>query len=99
LHVERDEEEDAEHRERDEQDGEVRAGEGAAAEEAEVEHRNPLAQLEQDERHEHRYSHDEGTNDSSRGPAVRIRLDQPVGESEETDGRRQKSGHVEALIS
>ena len=54
LEVERDVEEDAEHREADEQHHRVRAREGAVLEEREVEHRQPLVQLEQDEGAERR---------------------------------------------
>ena len=49
LHVERDEEEDAEHREADHQDHDVRAGEGAVPEQRQVEHRHALTELEHDE--------------------------------------------------
>ena len=52
LDVERDEEEDAEHRERDEHRHDVRAGERADLEEREVEHRQPLPLLDHDERDE-----------------------------------------------
>ena len=52
LDVERDVEEDAEHREADQQHHRVRAREAAVPEQREVEHRQPLVQLEQDERDE-----------------------------------------------
>ena len=54
LDEQRDVEEDAEHRECDEQHDPVRAREGRVAEEREVEHRHALAQLEQHERGERR---------------------------------------------
>jgi hypothetical protein len=98
LHVERHEEEDSEHRERDEEDRKIRAREGAVAEEAEVEHGEPLTRLEQDEGNEHRDCDGEGAEDPARGPAVRVRLDQSVREREEADPRGQKPRQVETLL-
>ena len=69
LHVERDEEEDAEHRERDEEHREVRADVGAVAEQRQVEHRRALAPLEEDEGGERDDGDDEGADDPQPSPS------------------------------
>ena len=91
LHVQRHEEEDPEHRERDEQDDEVRARVGRVPEELEREHRRALVPLEEDERHERDRGDRERAEDARRAPAVRVRLDQPVGEREEADRRTSRA--------
>ena len=98
LHVERDEEEHAEHRERDEQDDEVRAHVRAVAEERQVEHRRALVALEQDEGGERHGRDDERADDPRGSPAVRVRLDQAVGQREEPDRGRHEAREVEPLM-
>ena len=53
----------------------------------EVEHRQPLAQLEEDERGEPDDGDREAGEDARRRPAVVVRLDQAVREREEADRR------------
>ena len=67
-------------------------------EETEIEHRHPLVHLEQNERDERDGCHREQREDPGRRPAVRVRLDQPVGEREEPDGGGDEPGQVESLF-
>ena len=85
LDEERVVEEDAEHRERNERDRDVRAGERRIAEEREIEHRNPLTVLEHDERSQRDRGQREHRESDRRCPPVAIRLDQPVGERKQPD--------------
>ena len=88
LHVEGHEEEDTEHGERDQQRDDVRAREGAAAKEREVEHRRPLSQLEPDEGREGDGRAREEADDHGVAPAVGVRLDEREGEREEAQRPR-----------
>ena len=98
LHVQRDEEEDAEHRQADHQDHDVRAGEGAVPEQRQVQHRHALTELEERRRSEQHGRRDERPDDPCRRPAVGVRLDQPVREREETEPRGDQAREVEPLL-
>ena len=98
LDVQRDVEEHAEHREPDEEHHRVRPGEALVAEEAELEHRQPLVVLEEQERDERDDRDPEGDQDPRRRPAVGVRLDQAVGEREEADRRGDEPGEVGPLL-
>jgi hypothetical protein len=70
----------------------ITAAEAAVAEQREVEHRQALMALEQDERHEPDCGDREHREDPAGGPAVRVRLDERVAEREEPDRRRDQAG-------
>jgi hypothetical protein len=55
--------------------------------------------LEQDERDEREHGDGEGGENPPGGPAVRVRLDQAVGEREEPDPGREEAGEVEPLLA
>ena len=99
LEVQRDVEEDAEHREPDEQHHGVRAREDAVPEEREVEHRQPLVQLEQDEPAERDRRDRKGSEDPARRPAVGVRLDQRVAEREEAERGGGEARDVRTLLA
>ena len=98
LDVERDVEEDAEHRETDQQHDGVSARKAPVAEQRELEHRQPLVELEQDERAERDGGDGEGDEDPRRRPAVRVRLDQRVAEREEAQCGRHQPRNIRALL-
>ena len=99
LHVQREEEEDPEHRERHEQHHDVRAGECAASEQREVEHREALSLFEQDERRQRDRGAREGADDERRRPAVAVALDECEGECEQADSRGDQPRHVGPLLA
>ena len=82
----------------DEQHRDVRAGERRVTEEREVEHRQPLVALEQDERRQRDGGDGEQREDPRGCPAVRVRLDQRVREREEPDRRGDEARQVEPLL-
>jgi hypothetical protein len=98
LDEERVVEEDAKHREADEQHDHVRTRERPVLEEGEVEHGHPLAQLEQDEDEECDSRDCEEPDDPSRRPPVFVRLDERVGECEEPDPGGEEPRQVETLL-
>jgi hypothetical protein len=73
LHVERDEEKDPEHRQGHEQDDHVRPRERAAPEERQVEHGQPLMQLEQDEGRKRHGGDRESADDAGGSALARMR--------------------------
>ena len=96
LDVERDVEEHAEHRERDEQHRDVRPENvGLRKSLRSSIGRRWAAPARRTGRARRRRR--EGAEDARRSPAVRVRLDQPVGEREEPDRRRGEPGHVRPL--
>ena len=99
LHVERDEEEDAEHRERDEHRHDVRAGEGADPEERQVEHRQALPAARA------RRTRRAGRLRAAKRPRISgdvqpwpVPLDERITEREEEPDRGDKAREVDALL-
>src|SRR5262245_17440792 len=72
---------------------------GRISEERQVEHRDPLTKLEEDEHRERRDRDRDQRQHARRPPAVVVRLDQPVREREQADCRGDQAGEVEALFT
>ena len=98
LHVDREEDKDPEHREGDEDRDDVRTGERPVTEQSQVEHRQPLAELDEDEGGERNGGDDEEGEDPRRRPPEVVRLDQRVDQRKQANPGGEQAGQVEPLL-